>query len=511
MGKVKIIPPTIMQNKILRVAAYCRVSSDSDDQLHSYAAQIRSYTAKIEAHDGWEFVDIYADEGLTGTRMDKREDFNRLLRDCRKGKIDKILVKSISRFARNTRDCLVALRELMALGVMVEFEGDNIQTETLSTELLVSVSGALAQQESISISQNLRISYQRRMQRGEFITCNAPYGYRLKDKKFLEIVPEEAEIVRWIFQQYVYGKSIRHIVKMLNNKGIGLNIGQIKYMLANEKYIGDSLCQKTYTSEMLPFTEKDNHGEKEQYYIRKTHPAIITREVFAQAKKLRERRAKREMRDEKIYPLTRKIVCGSCGTPFCRRQTKSGYVAWVCRKHNDNASECPIGRIPETEIYAAFIRMYHKLKQYQDVILTPMFQQLDELNKTLQRNNSAMQEINKAIAEAAEQNHKINQLQRMGLLDMDACIAKRSEIDVKLTKLRAKRRQMLKNEDIDETMETLRQVAEIIQHGAENLEIFDEELFADLTQKIIVESQTCIRFRLFGGLEFTEHLQENNR
>lgn len=422
MAKVKIIPPTIMQNKILRVAAYCRVSSDSDDQLHSYAAQIRSYTAKIEAHDGWEFVDIYADEGLTGTRMDKREDFNRLLRDCRKGKIDKILVKSISRFARNIRDCLVALRELMALGVTVEFEEDNIQTETLSTELLVSVSGALAQQESISISQNLRISYQRRMQRGEFITCSAPYGYRLKDKKFLEIVPEEAEVVRWIFQQYVQGKSIRYIVKMLNNNGITLNIGQIKYMIANEKYIGDSLCQKTYTSETIPFIEKDNHGEKEQYYIRNTHPAIITHEIFAQAKKLRERRAKREMQDEKVYPLTRKMVCGSCGTPFCRRHTRSGYVAWVCRKHNDNASECPIGRIPETEIYAAFIRMYHKLRQHQDVILTPMFQQLDELNKALQRNNSAMLEINKTIAEAAEQNHKINQLQRMGLLDMDACI-----------------------------------------------------------------------------------------
>jgi DNA invertase Pin-like site-specific DNA recombinase len=178
-----LIPPKDSAADTLRVAAYCRVSSNSDDQLHSYAAQIRKYSEEIDRHEGWELVDIYADEAVTGTKTDKREDFNRLLSDCRKGKIDKVLVKSVSRFARNTKDCLAALRELMSLGVTVYFEKENLNTETLTTELMVSVSGALAQQESISISQNQRISYQRRMERGEFITCKAPFGYRLVDGK----------------------------------------------------------------------------------------------------------------------------------------------------------------------------------------------------------------------------------------------------------------------------------------------------------------------------------------
>ena len=181
MANVKVIPPREKRPEILRVAAYCRVSSDSTDQLHSYATQIRNYTEEISKHDGWELIDIYADAATTGTRMDKREDFNRMLADCRKGKIDKILVKSISRFARNTRDCLATLRELSSLGVSVQFEKENINTETLTTELMVSVSVSLAQEESISISSNLRMSYQRRMQRGEFITCKAPFGDHLRD------------------------------------------------------------------------------------------------------------------------------------------------------------------------------------------------------------------------------------------------------------------------------------------------------------------------------------------
>ena len=166
MSNVKIIAPTATPKDMLRVAAYCRVSSDSADQLHSYAAQIKAYTRLIDEHDGWELVDIYADEGLTGTRMDKREDFQRLMYDCRKGKIDKVVVKSISRFARNTRDCLVTLRELSSLGVTVKFEKENIDTGTLTSELMVSVFGTLAQEESVSISKNQRISYQRRMERG---------------------------------------------------------------------------------------------------------------------------------------------------------------------------------------------------------------------------------------------------------------------------------------------------------------------------------------------------------
>nr|WP_325254388.1 recombinase family protein [uncultured Oscillibacter sp.] len=174
MATIRVIPPREKTPDTLRVAAYCRVSSDSADQKHSYAAQIRAYTDEIGGHEGWELVDVYADEGLTGTRMEQRDDFNRMLADCRRGKIDRVLVKSISRFSRNTRDCLASLRELTALGVTVCFEKENIDTGTLTTELMVSVSGALAQEESVSISKNQRISYRRRMERGGSLSPAAP-------------------------------------------------------------------------------------------------------------------------------------------------------------------------------------------------------------------------------------------------------------------------------------------------------------------------------------------------
>lgn len=237
MATVKIIAPRTVQRDTLRVAAYCRVSSDSSDQLHSYAAQIKSYTELISQHEGWELVDIYADEGLTGTRLDKREDFQRMMADARKGKIDKVLVKSISRFARNTRDCLASLRELMALGVTVQFEKENIDTETLTTELMVSVSASLAQEESISISKNLRMSYQRRMEKGEFITCKAPFGYRLVDGKELEIIPEEAEIVRWVFQSYLNGYSLEWIAGQMTEKGIPTTDGKPYWQISTVLYL----------------------------------------------------------------------------------------------------------------------------------------------------------------------------------------------------------------------------------------------------------------------------------
>ena len=226
---VTIIPPSESRPAILRVAAYCRVSSDSSDQLHSYASQIRKYTEEIGQHEGWELVDIYAGEGLTGTRMEQREDFNRMMADCRKGRIDKVLVKSVSRFARNTKDCLAALRELMSLGVTVQFEKENIDTGTLTTELMVSVSGSLAQQESVSISQNIHQSYRRRMERGEFITTKPPYGYRLVNRRDLEIVPEEAEIIRWVFDAYLGGQSAKDIANELIRRGVRDRKGNVHW------------------------------------------------------------------------------------------------------------------------------------------------------------------------------------------------------------------------------------------------------------------------------------------
>lgn len=368
MAQVKIIAPQTREAEHLRVAAYCRVSSDSKDQLHSYAAQIRNYTEEIAQHDGWELVDVYADEGLTGTRMDQRDDFNRMMRDCRKGKVDRILVKSVSRFARNTRDCLSALRELSAMGVSVRFEKENIDTKTLTTELMVSVSGSLAQQESISISANQKMSYQRRMERGEFITCTAPYGYRIVNKKDLEIVPEEAATVRWIFDAYLKGRSSGWIAEQLTAKGIPSQSGAecwretgIRYLLTNEKYIGDALSQKSYSCG-FPFVQKRNHGERLQYYTENSHPAIIDRDTFERVQALLQKKAQRkkpsclknrlrELRDGVSAPKQPERIC-DLGLPN-PRPTRRGLP---CRTHPGNGDPC---RLPADVPQAQKQRGHH--------------------------------------------------------------------------------------------------------------------------------------------------------
>ena len=516
-ANVTYIPPKAAKPETLRVAAYCRVSSDSSDQLHSYAAQIHYYTDMIQNHDGWELVDVYADEGITGTRMDKREDLNRLLTDCRKGKIDKVLVKSISRFARNTRDCLASLRELSRLGVSVQFEKENIDTGTLTTELMVSVSGSLAQQESVSISQNQRMSYQRRMERGEFITCKAPFGYRLIDGKRLEVISDEAKLVRWMFNAYLSGHSLEWIAEQMTKTGVSTTDGKpywqcttVLYTLTNEKYMGDSLCQKTFTT-AFPFTQRQNHGEADQYYIENTHPAIITKGTFEKVQELLRQKSNRQKIPRQIYPLSRKVYCGQCGTPFARRVGKSGLVVWVCRKHDKGASKCTMGRIPESALYAAFAGMYNKLKQNAGIVLQPALKQLEELRDALQRDDPAMLAVNRAIAQASEQSHRVSQLQAAGLLDADACAAKFNEINARLAQLRAERRRLLQNEDIDDAIDALQRTADLIQCGPERLEGFDEGLFHDLVERIVVESQTCVRFCLRGGLELTEQLREVRR
>lgn len=450
--------------------------------------------------------------------MDQREDFNRLLADCRKGKVDKIIVKSISRFARNTRDCLATLRELTALGVTVYFEKENIDTNALTTEFMVSVYGALAQEESISIGKNQRISYQRRMERGEFITCFAPLGYRLIDGKNLEIVEEEAKIVRWIFKQYLTGYNSQQIASELAQRGIQSVSGKdhwnektIRKILKNEKYVGDSLCQKTYTTNAFPFVRQYNHGQMVQYYVENTHPAIVTKETFEKVQALRQRRGRPGDSRKIEYPLTSKMFCGNCGTLFTRRVTKSGLVSWVCRRHDDHSADCPIGRIPEKEIYTAFVRMYNKLKKNEGIVLKPALAQLDDLNAALQQGNPAMLEVNKAIADASEQSYKITILQTKGLLDADACSAKLQSIHAKITELRRERRRLLQNEDLEDIMEALRRTADTVRAGPERLDGLDENLFADLVEKIIVESQTNIRFRLCGGIELREQLREVSR
>ena len=517
---ITIIPPSEGRPDVLRVAAYCRVSTALEEQESSYASQIRSYTELISQHEGWELVDIYADEAASGTKTDKREDFNRLLADCRKGKIDRVLVKSISRFSRNTKDCLAALRELMRLGVTVQFEKENIDTGTLTTELMVSVSGSLAQQESMSISQNIRMGYRRRMERGEFIASSPPYGYRNAGGGRLEIVPEEAEVIRWVFESYLNGQGIVTIAEEMNRRGVPKKHGEAAWIpyavacwLRNEKYTGNTLCQKTFTTG-FPYISVKNRGEVDQFYIENSHPAIISQEIFDKVQALRKKKKAPASAPSK-FPLTRKMICGKCGATFYRTVDRHGANNWVCSGHKDGnrngKGACPNLSVRERDIYTAFIRMYNKLRLHEGIILRPALDQMEALESAVQRENPAMLEINRAIAQATEQNYKISKLRASGLLDADACAAKLAALDAQLTQLRAKRRRLLRNDDISEMADALRQTVETLHQGPEQMDEFDEELFNEMVEKITVDTDHVLRFRLRGGFDVAEPLWRETR
>ena len=236
------IPALQPEAVILRVAAYCRVSTDSDDQLNSFVAQQTYYNDYIRKHDNWQLAEIYADEGITGTSAAKRDDFQRMLADCRKGRIDKILVKSISRFARNTMECLETIRELKAMGVSILFEEHNIDTKMVSSEMLTAVLASCAQAESESISKNMRWSLQKRMESGVFNTCRAATGFRLSEEG-LKIHAEEAAVVYNIFEEYLLGINSREIAVRLNQENaLGRTWSRrlVDYILMNERYAGNS-------------------------------------------------------------------------------------------------------------------------------------------------------------------------------------------------------------------------------------------------------------------------------
>ena len=285
--------PTIQVTaKKIRLAPYCRVSSDSADQLHSFAAQIRYYSDFTSKHSEYELVDIYADEGITGTDMSKRDDFLRLLRDCKKGLIDRIITKSVSRFARNTEELLETLRMLKSIGVSVYFEEQGIDTNKMNMEMIVTFPGMAAQQESETISGNLRWSIRKRMESGEYNCTYPAFGFNQKNG-VMTINETEAIVVRRIFDLYLQGYGLQKIAALLNAEGIPRREGQsrwynctVKYILKNERYMGDAVLQKKYRTDTLPYKQKNNHGERQQYYVENSNPPIISKETFLKAQEM---------------------------------------------------------------------------------------------------------------------------------------------------------------------------------------------------------------------------------
>ena len=355
-SQVIIIPAkpdakTVHSKRQLNVAAYCRVSTDEEEQETSFEAQIGHYTEKINSNTEWRMVGIFADEGITGTVDRKRPEFLKMIQLCRKKKIDLILTKSISRFARNTVDCLKYVRELKAIGIGIIFEKENIDTMRIDSEMLLTIMSSFAQAESESISKNVSWGIRQSFKSGKVtMNCKHMLGYRKNDSGEPEIVPEEAETVREIYKNYIDGYSLNQIAGHLNDKGITTKCGSkwssssIAGILTNEKYTGDAVLQKTYVMDCISKKRCVNNGELPKYIVKNHHKAIISHTDFdlVQAEMTR-RKSKRKVAEKLTktengkysakFALSELLICGECGTPYRRvTWTAKGFkeIKWRC-------------------------------------------------------------------------------------------------------------------------------------------------------------------------------------
>lgn len=509
MPQVKIIQPIAEQAKKLRVAAYARVSSDSVDQLNSFATQVAYYTDFIQSKDEWEFAGLYADEAVSGTTADKRNDFQRLLADCRAGKIDRILVKSISRFARNTLDCIQTVRELKQLGIAVEFEKEQIDTGNMGSEMLLSILGSAAQEESLSISKNLKWSYRRRMKSGDFITSKELLGYFFQNNTLVPN-PKEVPIVNYIFNSYLAGKSPEELADELSRMEIKTDKrlsgkwqpSQIRYILANEKYVGDSLVQKYYTPDELPLREKRNKGEISQYYIQNSHPAIISREVFNSVQELlQKRRAPYTMNSRAPrVALSNMMQCGVCGSKF-HKHHHNGENSWLCALHKKSKDLCLMPILHEKEVYMTFLSLHNKLLDNADILKT-MLCQLVELQAKATHLRPEIQFLNEEISKLVKQNHSLTRLQTKGCIDSATFIERSNRNNQKIEELRRELRQLQEPDEVSSTIEGTRLLLDLLKDAKPMLE-FEASVFQSMVRRITVyQERFC--FQLINGLMLEE-------
>ena len=511
MPTVTVIQPIIAaeQNTKIRCAAYCRVSSDSEDQLNSFMAQTRYYSQVFKDSETEELIDIYADEGITGTREDKRDEFQRMIKDCRRGKIDRIYTKSISRFARNTKDCLKNIRELKSLGITVFFEKENIDTAKLTDEMMITIMGGLAQEESTSISQNMRWSIQKRMKNGTYKNATPPFGFK-KVNGDLEVDENQMQIVRQMFEWYVSGYGLQAIADKLNSMNIQSGkqsvlwkADNVKYVLKNERYIGDALFQKSYVTETLPHVKKRNYGEKQKYYAENVNPPVVDKDIFHKVQVLLLSRHRDFVSNE--YALSGKICCGKCGATYKHRNRKSG-AYWICRKHDVNASDCENGSIPKSKIYLAFIRLCNKLWHNYKVILTPLQTALQDLKLRKFSGQTQVMDIHKEVAKLREHTHVLARLKTKGFLDEAKYIEQTTELTAKINKLQAELKKLTRSDDEDETLDQIDMLIDFFEKRENPMTEFEETAFESIVEKIVVIDQHELEFHLIGGLKFKENV-----
>ncbi|SET03089.1 recombinase family protein [Anaerobranca gottschalkii] len=508
---VKIIPATITkiqrelpQKEKKRVVAYARVSTDSEEQLSSYEAQVEYYTKHIQSNPNWEFAGIYTDEGISATNTKKRDGFNKMIEDALDGKIDMIITKSVSRFARNTVDTLTTVRKLKEKGVEVYFEKENIYTLDTKGELLITIMSSLAQEESRSISENVTWGTRKQFADGK---VRVPYrrflGYEKGEDGRPKIVEEEAKIVRLIYKLFLEGRTIRGIVKYLEKANIPSPGGKkkwqdttVKSILKNEKYKGDALLQKTFTVDFLTKKKKVNEGEVPMYYVENSHPPIIEPRIFDLAQQeFKKREGLKRYKAASIF--SGKIICGQCkaffGPKVWHSNNKYRRIIWQCNHKYEN--NCTTTHLYEEEIKEIFIEVFNNLiekkeevvKDYQRIIET--LTDTDKLGLEKKRLEEELERLTEKIRDMVETNAKKALDQRKYQQKYTQLVEEYKKVKGKLEEIEEK---IFENKI---KVDRLKEFIGILKDREKLLTSFDEELWLSTVDLIEVSDGVRVIFK----------------
>ena len=509
------IPTT--ENYRRRVAGYARVSTAAEEQQTSYEAQVDYYTRYIQSKPDWEFVEVYTDEGISATNTKKREGFNRMIQDALNGKIDLILTKSVSRFARNTVDSLTTVRKLKEVGVEIYFEKENIWTLDSKGELLITIMSSLAQEESRSISENVTWGQRKRFADGK--VC-MPYGsflgYRKGPDGVPEIVPEEAVIVKRIYAMFMQGKTTCSIARTLTEEGIPTPGGKQKWsastvesILKNEKYRGDAILQKTFTVDFLQKKLKPNEGEVPQYYVHNSHPAIIPPEEWnlVQAEMARRKELKQRYSSHSVFASM--IFCGECGGYYGSKVWHSTdqyrKVVWQCSDKFKNERKCTTPHLTEKQLQTLFLQAFGKVVSLRDSILEDCLLVQKELFDTTEADlqqqalRNEMQLAADIVRRCIEENAIKAQDQTEYLRQYDQYAQRYETLKNDYDALLALRQKKKENQD------RLSQFIAMLQNQTELPVKFHEDLWLATVDKVTVHPYHVV-FTFHGGFEITEEL-----
>ncbi len=497
--------------KKIRVAAYCRVSTENEDQRESLEAQKAHYESWIKLHSDWEFAGVFYDFGITGTKADVRDGLQALMYECRRGHIDYVLTKSVSRFSRNTSDCLSLVRELLSYNIPIYFEKENLDTGSMDSELILSVLSGMAQDESVSISKNVKWTIQKRIENGTYKFGYPPYGYKRDEQGLMVIDPQEAEIIRFIFKSALNGSGTYKIAQLLQERGAPTRKGSrwssstVKGILTNEKYYGAAMFQKTFTDNQ--FKRHANNGQVDSYFVLDHHEPIISKEDFDKVQQLFQMRIeergiiKGTGKYHNQYPFSGRIICGECGDKF-KRQVYSTDINWCCQTHLTDKSRCSMLFIRDSSIKAAFVTMLNKLIFGCKVILLPLYDsmRISGSDENLKRLHS----LKSSLEQNAERKNTLRKLRAQGFIDSVIYNQEISKIEKQSEEYRA---EILALSQTDTSIAL--QETEKLLRFAEKSEMqteFSDSLFSEFVDSIIVYTRTSIGFRLKCGLTLKEEL-----